>query len=87
MKISLEECVSLIEAASGKTETNTLIAEFKDSGIQVINGRYGPYIKSGSSNYRIPKGTDAASLTESMCKEIIDKSKPTVKSHRRIKKT
>ena len=87
VKISLEECVSLIEAASGKTETNTLIAEFKDSGIQVINGRYGPYIKSGSSNYRIPKGTDAASLTESMCKEIIDKSKPTVKSHRRIKKT
>ena len=87
VKISLAECVSLIEAASGKTEANTLIAEFKDSGIQVINGRYGPYIKSGSSNYRIPKGTDAASLTESMCKEIIDKSKPTVKSHRRIKKT
>ena len=86
VKISLEECVSLIEAASGKAEANPLIADFKESGIQVIDGRYGPYIKVGSSNYRIPKGTDASTLTEEMCKEIIEKSKPTAKGHRRFKK-
>ena len=86
VKISLQECVELIEAAAGKTEANPLIADFKDSGIQVINGRYGPYIKSGNSNYRIPKGTDASTLTEEMCKDIIEKSKPTSKGHRRFKK-
>ena len=86
VKISLRECVELIEAAAGKTEANPLIADFKDSGIQVINGRYGPYIKSGNSNYRIPKGTDASTLTEEMCKDIIEKSKPTSKGHRRFKK-
>ena len=85
--MSLEECVSIIEASNGKTETSTPISEFKESGIQVINGRYGPYIKAGNSNYRIPKGTDAASLTESACKEIIEKSKPTARSNRRFKKT
>ena len=86
VKISLQECVELIEAAAGKTEANPLIADYKDSGIQVINGRYGPYIKSGNSNYRIPKGTDASTLTEEMCKDIIEKSKPTSKGHRRFKK-
>ena len=86
VKISLQECVELIEAAAGKTEANPPIADFKDSGIQVINGRYGPYIKSGNSNYRIPKGTDASTLTEEMCKDIIEKSKPTSKGHRRFKK-
>ena len=86
VKISLQECVELIEAAAGKTEANPLIADFKDSGIQVINGRYGPYIKSGNSNYRIPKSTDASTLTEEMCKDIIEKSKPTAKGHRRFKK-
>ena len=86
VKISLQECVELIEAAAGKTEANPLIADFKDSGIQVVNGRYGPYIKSGNSNYRIPKGTDTSTLTEEMCKDIIEKSKPTSKGHRRFKK-
>ena len=86
VKISLQECVELIEAAAGKTEANPPIADFKDSGIQVINGRYGPYIKSGNSNYRIPKSTDASTLTEEMCKDIIEKSKPTAKGHRSLKK-
>ncbi|MBO5635156.1 MAG: type I DNA topoisomerase [Bacteroidales bacterium] len=87
LKVSLEECVSLITAASEKTPETSVIADFKEAGIQVINGRYGPYIKSGDSNYRIPKGTDASTLSEEDCKEIIEKSKPTAKAHRRFKKS
>jgi len=64
-----------------------VIMEFKDSDIQVINGRYGPYIKAGGSNYRLPKDTDAATLTEETCKEIIENSKPTAKGRRRFKKS
>lgn len=82
VSISLEECVAIIGATSGQTPANSTIAEFKDSDIMVINGRYGPYIKHAGQNYKIPKGTDAAALTEEACKEIIDGSSPTTKTRR-----
>lgn len=85
LKITLADCVPLIDADSGKSPENPVISEFKESDIQVVNGRYGPYIKAGGANYRIPKGTDAATLTEEACKELIRNSKPTVKGNRRYK--
>ena len=87
LKITLDECAAIIEDGLSKTAANSVMAEYKDSDIQVINGRYGPYIKHGGSNYRIPKGTDAASLTEAACLEIINNSKPTEKGRRRFKKS
>lgn len=39
--------------------------------IQVLNGRYGAYIKTKSGNYKLPKGTDVASLTQEECESII----------------
>jgi DNA topoisomerase-1 len=53
----------------------------------VINGRYGPYIKQGDSNYKIPKGKDAATLTEADCQAIISETGPTKKFVRRAKKS
>ena len=76
MTISLAECTGLIEKSADR-EANRIMASFEGSGIQVINGNYGPYIKQGNNNYRIPKGTDAASLTEEDCKTIIAESEPT----------
>ena len=87
LKITLDECAAIIEEGLNKTAANAVMAEYKDSDIQVINGRYGPYIKHGGSNYRIPKGTDAASLTEAACLEIINNSKPTEKGRHRFKKS
>lgn len=87
LKITLDECSAIIEEGLNKTATNSVMAEYKDSDIQVINGRYGPYIKHGGSNYRIPKDTDAAALTEAACQEIINNSKPTEKGRRRFKKS
>lgn len=83
LKISLADCVKLIEESRTKAPANSVLMEFADSGISVINGRYGPYIKCGGNNFRIPKGTDAATLTEEACKEIVASSKPTEKSFRR----
>ncbi len=68
--ITEEEAQTLITAYNEK-ESNKVIASFNDSGIQVLNGRYGPYIKQGSKNYKIPKSTIAQSLTEDECKSII----------------
>lgn len=87
LKITLDECAAIIEDGLSKTAANSVMAEYKDSDIQVINGRYGPYIKHAGSNYKIPKETDAATLTEAACLEIINDSKPTEKGRRRFKKS
>lgn len=83
LTVTLEECIEAINANSEKAAANTVISDFTGSGIQVINGRYGPYLKQDGKNYKIPKDTDAQSLTEEACKEIIAASEPTKKGSRR----
>lgn len=83
LTVTLEECIDAINANSEKAAANTVISDFTGSGIQVINGRYGPYLKQDGKNYKIPKDTDAQSLTEEACKEIIAASEPTKKGSRR----
>ena len=87
LTITLEECSGIIEEGLNKSAANSVMAEYKDSDIQVINGRSGPYIKHAGSNYKIPKETDAATLTEAACLEIINNSKPTEKGRRHFKKS
>ena len=78
LNISLEECISVIESDSAKKDAVAApLHEWEASGISVINGRYGPYIKHDGRNYRIPKGVDAELLTEEKCKEIIAGGTPT----------
>ncbi len=87
LTITLEECSGIIEEGLNKSAASSVMTEYPDNDIQIINGRYGPYIKHAGSNYRIPKGTDAATLTETACLEIINNSKPTEKVRRRFKKS
>ena len=84
LKINLEECVALITESAAAPAANAVIAEWGD--IRIINGRYGPYLKSGEENYRIPKGTDATKLTLADCQALIEKSAPTAKGKRHFKK-
>ena len=87
LKVTLEECSTIIDEGLNKSAASSVMTEYPDNDIQIINGRYGPYIKHAGSNYRIPKGTDAATLTETACLEIINNSKPTGKVRRRFKKS
>lgn len=48
------------------------IAEWGD--IQVLNGRYGPYITDGTKNVKIPKDVEPKSITEEQAKEILSKA-------------
>ncbi len=82
LKVDLDTCIKLIEDSQNK-KSGSILAEYKESDIQVIDGTYGPYIKHAGSNYKIPKGTDPASLTEEKCKEIISTSEPTERKKRR----
>lgn len=84
LTITLEECVALLNDNDNKPAANAPIAEFGD--IQVLSGRYGPYIKYNGSNYKIPAGKDAAALTESECRAIVENGAPTGKARRTFKK-
>lgn len=83
LTVTLDECIAVIEANAKKANANTVLADYTESGIQVIDGRYGPYLKQDGKNYKIPKGTDVAALTEEKCKEIIEASEPTKRTARR----
>ena len=69
--VTEEQAIALIEASLDK-ESKKNIAEFEASGIQILNGRYGPYIRKDGANYKIPRGTDPYKLTEAQCIEIIE---------------
>ncbi len=83
LKVTLEECIALIDSVGDKSAANSVLAEYKDSDIQVINGRYGIYIKHAGGNYKIPKGLEEKDLTEDKCKEIISSSSPTGRGYRK----
>ena len=84
LDIDLARCIDIIGQAASKPQKQ-IMAEFKDSGIQIIAGNYGPYIKFDGNNYRIPKGTEAESLTEDDCRKIIEENGPTGKTKRKRK--
>ncbi len=52
-------------------EANKYIKTFDDSDIQVLNGRYGPYITDGNKNAKIPKDRDPKSMTLEECEKLI----------------
>jgi DNA topoisomerase-1 len=54
---------------------NALIKTFdEDPSFQILNGRYGPYIKAGKLNVKIPKGKDPASLTWEEVKALAEET-------------
>ena len=79
--ITEDEACTLIEDHIQK-EANKVIRVFEKEDIHVLNGRYGPYIKCGKDNYKIPKGKNAKKaeeLTLEDCQNIIKNSEPTGK--------
>ncbi len=67
--VSLERALELIEAKK-IFDANRIIHDF-DDGIQVLNGRYGPYITDGEKNARVPKDTDPKSLDVDTCRKLL----------------
>lgn len=52
-------------------EANKYIKTFDDSEIQILNGRYGPYITDGNKNAKIPKDREPKSMTLEECEKLI----------------
>jgi DNA topoisomerase-1 len=60
--VTLERALELI-VEKKKADAEKEIKIFGDSGISILNGRYGPYITDGKKNAKIPKDREPASLT------------------------
>ncbi len=56
-----------------------------DSGIKVLNGRFGPYITDGKKNAKIPKDMEPAKLTEKQCQELLATAPARAKRRRIVK--
>jgi len=68
--VTLEEAIQIIEDKR-KAEREKLIKSYdKDPEVQVLNGRWGPYLVIKKQNYKIPKDREAASLTLEDCYTI-----------------
>ena len=71
LAITLEEAVELI-LAKRKAEAERIIKTFDaEPELQVLNGRFGPYIAYKGSNYKLPKSVVPAELTLEACLEIV----------------
>ena len=73
LAISLEDCIAAIKAQKDAAPENNILKEFPEEDITIINGRYGPYIKHGGKNFRIPRHADIAALTLEDCKGLVRK--------------
>lgn len=80
--LTIEEAVVLLEQKKQQEEP---IHVFGD--IQVLNGRYGAYVKTSQGNYRIPKNVDISSMTEESCLALIASSTPAGGKKKILRKT
>jgi DNA topoisomerase-1 len=68
--IELPRALELI-AQKKIDDANRIIQDFEEQGIQVLNGRYGPYITDKKKNARVPKDREPKSLTLEECRELL----------------
>ncbi len=73
LKTDLAQAIEIVREGLEKKAKST-IHDFGE--ILVLDGRYGPYIKSGKKNYKIPKGIAPESLDEAACHKIIAEAPP-----------
>ena len=68
--VTLERALEVIREKE-IADANRLIRDFPDAGIQVLNGRYGPYVKDKTRNAKIPKDRDPKSLSLEDCQSLL----------------
>jgi DNA topoisomerase-1 len=69
--VELPRALELIEEKK-IADAERIILDFEDDGIQVLKGRYGPYITNKEKNARVPKDREPNTLTLEECKELLE---------------
>jgi DNA topoisomerase-1 len=72
MSVTLDRAVELV-LEKRDADANKMIKTFAErSDVQLLNGRYGAYLKIGKDNFKLPKGTEAQNLTLEECLQIAE---------------
>ena len=84
--LDLEKAIELIKAKR-EADAKALLKVFEeDEDVRIIEGRWGPYIKAGKSNVKIPKGEDYTTIDWARAQELIEEyAKRAVTKGRRAK--
>jgi DNA topoisomerase-1 len=69
--VTLERALECIRAKQ-EADANRIIQDFGAQSIQVLNGRYGPYVSNGEKNARIPKDRDPKTLSLEECRALLE---------------
>ena len=82
----MEQAAELF-AAKEQADAQKVIKTFaEEPELQVLNGRFGPYISYNKQNYKIPRKIDASAITLEECKAIIEAG-PAPKAAKRARAT
>jgi DNA topoisomerase-1 len=84
--LSLERALELI-AEHQALLANKVIQAFSGSPIQVLRGRFGPYITDGERNARVPKDREPASLSQAECEQLLQGAPAKRARRRAVRKT
>ena len=70
--IDLERAVKLVEDKINGVNANLLKTFTEDENVQIINGRFGAYLKSGNLNFKLPKGAKAEDISWANAQQIME---------------
>ena len=75
MEVSLEEAIEMIEARREEIKNKIIKTFDEDPDLQILNGRYGPYIAYQKKNYKIPENVEPADMNLEACFKVIELQK------------
>jgi DNA topoisomerase-1 len=86
-EIEIDQAIEVIKAKI-KADAEKLIKTFDENpDFQILNGRWGPYLKAGKENVRIPKDIEPASLSYEECVKLAEEAKTKPKRRGRFNKS
>ena len=74
--ISLDEAIEVIEAKRKSDKEKTIKIFDEDPKYKILNGRWGPYLRAGNKNIRLPKDKEPDSFTLEECIELVENYVP-----------
>jgi DNA topoisomerase-1 len=86
VSITIDDSVELIKSKQEKDREKYIRKFDEEPDLEVLNGRFGPYIAYKGKNYKVPKGSDAAKLTLEECMTIIENTPDKPAAKRRFAK-
>lgn len=71
-EMTIDRAIELIEAKREEDKNKTIRIFDEDKEMQLLNGRYGPYLKVGKKNFRLPKNVEPTALSYEDCLAIVE---------------